>query len=302
MNWKLKLLVQDLAGLTPPTAAIYTLAKTELLRSRAGEPGKWCQWYREHVTLLRRRAHVEARGSRGWCFDAGYTIAAPLLMGLSGSTGYFSGRAFSIRSSYNDTSFSLVGENLPRLRAALRSTPEDERRILALRAEPDAAGVLAKLRIAFLKRAWPPPLDIADNSLDFVISMGALEHYSPRDLALLFAEMIRVVRPGGALSHIVDHRDHCYHAQESIGPLNHLRYSDRTWNLIARPPFAYTNRMLRSDYLEMFATLPLKVVYAGWDPHGEFAVSQSDLNERFRGRTDVDYAALVSHFICVVEK
>ena len=143
-------------------------------------------------------------------------------------------------------------------------------------------------------------LPFPDAAFDAAAANQCLE-YVP-DKRRMLDEMIRVVRPGGAISHIVDHRDHNYHAQESISPLNHLRYSDRTWNLIARPPFSYTNRLLRSDYLALFATLPLELVYAGWDPHGEFTIRQQDLDARFRARPSDDYDALVSHFICIVEK
>jgi SAM-dependent methyltransferase len=301
MNWMLKLAVQNAVGLTPLTARLYTRFNIDLVKTRMGEPGKWSQWFREHVILIQRYGSMPVRGSCGWCLDSGFTIAAPLLFALAGARGIFTGRRFFISRAYNDVSFDVVEQNLGRLRKMLRCSKEDERAILALRGVRETGELLNRLGIRYLDQS-PPPLKIADDSMDFVISMGALEHYDPEQLRQLFSEMVRVVRPGGVLSHIVDHRDHFYHAQASIGPLHHLRYSDRTWKILGRPPFSYTNRMLRSDYLQLFSGLPLRLAYAGWDPHGDFKIDQTMLDARFRGRDADDYRALVSHFICVVEK
>jgi SAM-dependent methyltransferase len=303
MNWRLKLLVQNAAGLTPLTADLYTYATTELLRTRVGEPRKWCQWYREHVILIRRHGELNLRGSRGWIIDSGFTLAAPILACLSGATTVFSGRRrFTLRSSYDDISFETVEKKLPKLARTLDCTADEAGRILELAKTPDPQALPSALNARFLSRHWPPPVDIPDSSLDFVISMGALEHYSPLDLQRLLAEMIRVLRPGGVMSHIVDHRDHSHHAQSRLSPLHHLKHSDTMWRLIARPPFSYTNRLLRSDYLRMFAELPLEVTYSGWDPHGRWEFDPRTFAPRFRDRPADDYEALVSHFVCTVNK
>src|ERR1700712_563125 len=125
MNWRLKLLVQNAAGLTPVTADLYTFATTELLRTRVGEPRKWCQWYREHVILIRRHGELHLRGSRGWIFDSGFTMAAPILACLSGATTVFSGRRFTLRPSYNGVAFETVEKNLPRLARTLGCTGDE---------------------------------------------------------------------------------------------------------------------------------------------------------------------------------
>lgn len=303
MNWRLKLLLQNAAGLTPPTADLYSFATTELLRTRVGEPRKWCQWYREHVILMKRHGDLSLRGSRGWILDSGYTLAAPILACLSGATTIFSGRRrFSLRSSYNDVAFATVEKNLSKLAGTLGYSADEAQRILDLAKTEAPESLPAKLDARFLPRHWPPPVDIPDGSLDFVLSMGALEHYSPSDLRRLLAEMVRVLRPGGVLSHIVDHRDHSHHADCRLSPLHHLKYSDAMWRVIGRPPFSYTNRLLRSDYLDLFADLPVEVAYAGWDPHGQWTFDQETFAPRFRHRPAEDYEALVSHFVCKVAK
>lgn len=42
-------------------------------------------------------------------------------------------------------------------------------------------------------------VDIADDSIDSVVAVSSLEHNSPQDLEAVVAELIRVLKPGGAL-------------------------------------------------------------------------------------------------------
>ena len=56
--------------------------------------------------------------------------------------------------------------------------------------------------------------------------MGQLKHFRPTDLEFLFAQMRRVLVPGGLGSHVVDHRDHYWHYDKSIHCFHHLTFSD----------------------------------------------------------------------------
>jgi SAM-dependent methyltransferase len=42
-------------------------------------------------------------------------------------------------------------------------------------------------------------VDIADNSLDAVVSVSALEHNTPEGLKAVVQELMRVLKPGGVL-------------------------------------------------------------------------------------------------------
>ena len=61
------------------------------------------------------------------------------------------------------------------------------------------------------------------NSVDFCLSNAVLEHVPKRDLALVAAELFRVLNRNGICVHRVDLKDHLG------GGLNNLRFSEATW-------------------------------------------------------------------------
>ena len=63
---------------------------------------------------------------------------------------------------------------------------------------------------------------VADASVDLVLSSSVLEHV--RDLRGLLAEVGRVLRPGGAMLHLVDYRDHFFKY-----PFHFLQFSETVW-------------------------------------------------------------------------
>ena len=78
------------------------------------------------------------------------------------------------------------------------------------------------LRAKYIENISPTSIPIASDSVDIVHSGGVLEHYQPAQLDRFTLEVQRVLAPGGLSSHIVDHRDHLYHADKAIYFLNHL--------------------------------------------------------------------------------
>jgi SAM-dependent methyltransferase len=70
--------------------------------------------------------------------------------------------------------------------------------------------------------------DIPDRSVDLIVSSSVLEHVG--DPPALFRECGRVLRPGGAMLHLVDYRDHFFKY-----PYHFLQFSQRTWNRWLNP-------------------------------------------------------------------
>jgi SAM-dependent methyltransferase len=95
----------------------------------------------------------------------------------------------------------------------------------ALRWELDAAKAIAAVRGISLAMETPGRVPLASMSVDLCHSGGALEHYLPDALAAYFAECHRVLRPGGIASHVLDHRDHLFHADKGRAFLAHLALS-----------------------------------------------------------------------------
>jgi len=86
--------------------------------------------------------------------------------------------------------------------------------------------------------------EIADNSIDLIISEAVLEHLPRHEFPGFMSEFQRVLAPGAVALHGVDLDDHI------DGGLNHLRFSRDFWErgLIRRSGF-YTNRLSRSEMI-----------------------------------------------------
>jgi SAM-dependent methyltransferase len=70
--------------------------------------------------------------------------------------------------------------------------------------------------------------DQPDASADIIVSNSVLEHVA--DTKALFAELARLLAPGGVMVHRVDYRDHFFKY-----PFHFLLYSKRTWNWFLNP-------------------------------------------------------------------
>jgi SAM-dependent methyltransferase len=96
-------------------------------------------------------------------------------------------------------------------------------------------------------------------SVDFVSSTDTCEHIPEPDLARIFAECCRLLRPGGAFSCRIDLQDHYSYFDPNLSPYHFLRFSERTWRLV-NSPLHYQNRLRAPDYLRLVRGAGLEVV------------------------------------------
>ncbi|MEM6780345.1 MAG: class I SAM-dependent methyltransferase [Pseudomonadota bacterium] len=88
---------------------------------------------------------------------------------------------------------------------------------------------------------------IPDDSVDFIWSQAVLEHVARDEFNATQAELKRILKPGGATSHVIDFQDHLAHA------LNNLRFPEKVWESAAfKKSGFYTNRILASETLDRF--------------------------------------------------
>lgn len=86
--------------------------------------------------------------------------------------------------------------------------------------------------------------------VDLVFSNSVLEHVSPSVLAPLYAESMRILRPGGAMFHSVNCGDHYAYADRSVHQLNYLRFDDRQW-AFWNNRFLYQNRLRAHHFVDV---------------------------------------------------
>lgn len=101
------------------------------------------------------------------------------------------------------------------------------------------------------------PVDVSrsgfpDAYFDANISSSTLEHIPPPVIRTIFAELKRVIRPGGIISARNDYSDHYSHTDSSISEVNHLRFTDRAWKRHS-PPNHYQNRLRHGHFRKMAA-------------------------------------------------
>ncbi len=122
------------------------------------------------------------------------------------------------------------------------------------RLERDPIQSLAELEerfgIEYLAPCDARATELPAESVDFVSSTDVCEHVPEDDLAAIFRECFRLLRPGGAFSCRIDLQDHYSYFDRSISRYNFLRFSEGTWALV-NSPIHFQNRLRAPDYLRL---------------------------------------------------
>jgi SAM-dependent methyltransferase len=156
-----------------------------------------------------------------------------------------------------------------------------------------------RLGIAYLAPCDARATGLDADSVDFVSSTDVCEHVPVGDLARIFRECRRILRPGGAFSCRIDLQDHYSYFDSSLSRYNFLRFSDRAWSLV-NSPLHYQNRLRAPDYLRLVreAELELEVERpSGPDDHGLEELGALPLAPRFRGYSPEELGVTVLSFV-----
>jgi SAM-dependent methyltransferase len=172
------------------------------------------------------------------------------------------------------------------------TVPEIEDK-LRLAQGDDLDDVLAEMGMTY---AVPFDYKQSEVRVDAIISHTVLEHVPPQVIEELAHDWRRVLRPGGLISHGVDHSDHRAIVDARLSRIDFLRYGDRIWNLLC---IDNTNRLRHSDYIAMFRAAGFEIVFENVfiDPTSQAALSKVPLAARFRGMAPDDIATTWSNII-----
>ena len=299
-RWRLKQLWMYPFTRSEPGAHLYEWLTAVVLGTQSGMSAKWCYWFREHIVLCRRFGRAQFPGRPIWLFEPGWSLAPEFMSRIATGRG------------------ALVTEDRRRIAtrylpgAIAEVTKVGEGLCRAARADPDSLALLQRLRQAGsadealrLSGAGYRVGDlralagIPSASMDVCLSMGRLEHFSRSEIGLLFAQMRRILAPGGLGSHIVDHRDHYWHYDKAIHCFHHLTFSDAEWERICGKGKSYRNRLLEPDYVRLFEEAGFELLAAVHDLHRSDAdgVDPKTLWGPYAGLTVHDLQAAVSHFV-----
>jgi len=102
---------------------------------------------------------------------------------------------------------------------------------------------------------------LPERSVDFMVSNCVLVHIRPDMLLPEMRTLAKLLREGGAMYHMLGHDDHwAFHDPAMSWPsFNYLRYSERAYRLLFDTQLEYHNRIVRPEWLEIFARSGLKI-------------------------------------------
>lgn len=124
---------------------------------------------------------------------------------------------------------------------------------------------------------------LPDQSVDFIFSQAVLEHIRLHEFAQTIAELKRILKPNGVMSHRVDLKDHLSDA------LNSLRFSESVWesDWMSFSGF-YTNRIRFAEMLAIFQSFGLDASVLHVDRWETLPTSRSVMVDKFKQSDDSD--------------
>ncbi|MFL5921467.1 MAG: class I SAM-dependent methyltransferase [Gaiellaceae bacterium] len=299
MRWLAKAALQRGLGALPQGERLNYFFQRRVLRSLpAGEAALRRKFSRalQHLGVYREHGRgVRPAEATFYEFGAGWDLAIPLAYALLGV-----GRQVlvDIRPSAR---LELVNDSLAsleRLRPGLEAEAGSELRPLGR-----PLGSLDELESRFGIR-YVAPCDardtgLPDGSIEFASSTDTCEHIPEDDLASIFRETRRLLRPGGAFSCRIDLQDHYAYFDRSISRYNFLRFSDGTWRL-ANSPLHFQNRLRSPDYLRLVREAGLELASttpSGPSEEGLAELELLPLAPRFRGYAPEELGVTVLSFV-----
>lgn len=295
-------------GVTPQTSRLYRTITREWMGSQATHVDKLKRVWPGYVDVWRANA-VDLDGARVWIHEGGWT-PFPFFANhlVTGSAGYVTNHEGRMLDRYLARAVNgAVSCDLP------ADLPLDRRRrdVEPLRWATSVGEAITSIGGVLHEGVSVEAIPLADNSVDLCHTGGTLEHYIPGTLRSFLAEAMRIVRPGGVMSHVFDHRDHLHHADTEWPYLRHYEMSDLAYRVLCGSSLLYHNRLLPGQVAATFEQagfervvirrmmLPSKrYVDDGVDmSEGEFGIQRSRLTARFRDASDDDLRTAAVHYL-----
>jgi SAM-dependent methyltransferase len=299
MRWLAKAALQRGLGLLPQGERLNYVFQRHVLRSLPANESVFRRKFARALQHLRAyEEHGPGTPAAEACFyefGAGWDLAIPLSYAALGV-----GRQVlvDIRPSVR---VELVNDSLAafdRLWDELEA--EAGRELRRLDGPIGSAGELEeRFGITYLAPRDARATGLTAETVDFVSSTDTCEHIPGADLAEIFRESRRLLRPGGAFSCRIDLQDHYSYFDSSLSRYNFLRFSDRAWSLV-NSPLHHQNRLRSPDYLRLVREAGLEVVAerpSGPSEEGLEQLRSLPLAPRFRGYTPEELGVTILSFV-----
>jgi SAM-dependent methyltransferase len=301
MRWLAKAAVQKGFGVLPQGERLNYVFQRRVLHSLPAGDGALRQKFSraaQHLDAYEEHGPgVPAAEATFYEFGAGWDLAIPVAYALLGI-----GRQVlvDIRPSAR---VELVNDSLAsyeRLRVELEGVAGRELRPLG--------GPISQLEeledrfgIRYLAPCDARGTGLPGESIDFVSSTDTCEHIPGAELAEIFRECFRLLRPGCSFSCRIDLQDHYAYFDRSLSRYHFLRYSDRAWSLV-NSPLHHQNRLRSPEYLQLVRDAGFELVVekpSGPSEAGLKELESLPLAPRFRRFPPEDVGVTVLSFVAV---
>ena len=143
---------------------------------------------------------------------------------------------------------------------------------------------------------------LAQDSIDYITSSKVLPFIPVAVVRDIIGECLRILRPGGCISLLMDYRDNFSYFDTSLSVYNFLRYSEQTWNRRYNPSLSYQNRLRHGDYRRLLDDAGFEIVtdepgYDGPIERAREILRTIPLAEQFRDYDRDDLAAVRGVFV-----
>ncbi len=256
MDWRLKGTIQKVLGYVPGGGRIHYM-----LQKRAGgltDFGRECDIKVDDWRLMMghlRAANVPVEGSTFVEIGTGWYPTFPFCMYLAGAARVYT---YDLNRLLKPDMVVLLAD---RLQAHVSLIAKESGKPIEALETAQVALATAMQRGQPMAAAtgnvvdYRAPADASatqhlPNTIDVVFSNSVLEHVPGVAIEAIYAEAMRILKPGGIMFHSVNCGDHYAYTDRSIHQLHYLQFSDREW---ARwnNAFLYQNRLRAKDFTDM---------------------------------------------------
>ena len=161
------------------------------------------------------------------------------------------------------------------------------------------AGLEPRFGIRYLAPCDARDTGLPAGSIELVTSTDTCEHIPGPDLAAIFAECRRLLRPGGAFSCRIDLQDHYSYFDPSLSRYHFLRFSEPVWALV-NSPLHFQNRLRSREYLDLVREAGFELVVenpSGPSEQGREELRSLELAERFRDFSEDELGVTILSFV-----
>ena len=296
-------------GVTKSTARLYRTMTRDWMGSQATHVDKLQRVWPGYVDVWRSKAGIELDGAVTWVHEGGWTpfpfFANYLVTGKAGFVTNHDGRMLDryLARAVNGAAACGLPSDLP--------LAERQAALSPLRWMPSVREAISQLDGVLHEDISISAIPLENESIDLCHTGGTLEHYHPDLLTTFLDEAMRILRPGGVMSHVFDHRDHLHHADAGWPYLAHYRLSDTTHRILNGNPLLYHNRLLPHEVAQAFEQagferivirrmmLPSRrYVDDGSDmSEGMAGIDRNKLAKRFSSASDDDLRTAAAHYL-----